>query len=76
MDKDDLIQGFAIKEKRRLVRRLMDLAAFNIAQYLKSESDVDYLEVTRNLKKIVKQFLVIYSADYIADQNWIEIKNI
>ena len=66
---EDLIQGFTLKGKRRRLRRLSDLAAFNIAQYPKSESDVDCLEVPRNLKKIVKQFLVTYFEDYIVDQN-------
>ena len=64
---EDLIQGFTLQAKRRRLRRLSDLAAFNIAQYLESESDVDCLEVPRNLKTIVKQFLVTYSEDYIVD---------
>ena len=64
---EDLIQGFTLQAKRRRLRRLSDLAAFNIAQYLESESDVDCLEVPRNLKSIVKQFLITYSEDYIVD---------
>ena len=64
---EDLIQGFTLQSKGRILRRLSDLAAFNIAQYLESESDVDCLEVPRNLKSIVKQFLITYSEDYIVD---------
>ena len=48
-DYENFIQGFTLKGKRRRLRRLSDLAAFNIAQYPKSESDVDCLEVPRNL---------------------------
>lgn len=64
---EDLIQGFTLQAKRRRLRRLSDLAAFNIAQYLEYESDVDSLEVPRNLKSIVKQFLITYSEYYNVD---------
>ena len=64
---EDLIQGFTLQAKRRRLRTFSDLAAFNVAQYLESESDVDCLEVPSNLKIIFKQFLVTYSEDYIVD---------
>jgi hypothetical protein len=51
------------------LRRLCDLAAFNIALFLKSESDVDCFKVPINLR-----FLVTYSAYHIVDQNLIKIK--
>ena len=50
---EDLIQGFTIQAKRRRLRRLSDPTAFNIAQYLESESDVYCLEVPRNLRRFV-----------------------
>ena len=64
---ENLIQGLTLQAKRRRLRRLSDLAAFKIAQCLKSESDVHCLEVPRNLKLIVKQFLITYSEDYIVN---------
>ena len=46
----------------------------HLAKYIISEFDFHCLEVPRNLKKILKQFLVTYSAESIVDQNSFEIK--
>ena len=60
----------------RISYNVLLLTAFHIAQYLESESDVYCLELPRNLKKIVKQFLVTYSTDYIGNQHLTEIKTL
>ena len=64
---EDLKQGFTLKAKRRRLSTFSDLAASNVAQYLASEIDVYCLDVSSNLKIIVKQFLVTYSEVYIVD---------
>ena len=46
-----------------------DLTAFNISQF---EIGVHCLEVPSDLKKILKQFIVTYSTDYIVKQKKIQ----
>ena len=63
-DSEDVLQGFAITAKRKRLRRLSDVAAYNLAQYLRTEKDVEDLELPNNLKNLVKKFLITYSEDY------------
>ena len=36
-DSEDVLQGFAITEKRKKLRRLIDSAAYNLPQYLRTK---------------------------------------
>ena len=63
------MQGSTLKWKKGGFRKLCDLAALNISQSQKSESDVACLEVQRILQQIVNQFSVTYPEDYIVNQN-------
>ena len=65
-DSENILQGFTLRGKRKKLKTLSHVAAFNVAKYLDSENDVDTLEVPRNLKPLIKQFLVTYSADYLS----------
>ena len=42
---DEFLQAFTIRAKRRKLRRLKDVAAYNDAQYLTCPSDVEDLVV-------------------------------
>ena len=55
-DYEDLMQGSTLKWKKGGFRKLSDLAALNISQSQKSESDVACLEVQRICQQIVNQF--------------------
>ena len=39
-DTEDIFQGFIVKAKRKCLRRLQDIAAFNITQHVVSEAEV------------------------------------
>ena len=51
------------------MRRLKDVAAYNVAQYLSCHSDVEDLEVPISLRKLVRPFVITISGDYIFDFN-------
>ena len=61
--------GFMVKAKRKPLRRLQDIAAFNLAQHLVSEAEVESLNIPKTLIPLVKRFLVTYSGSYIIDMN-------
>ena len=65
----EILQSFMLKAKRKRLRRLKDIAAFNVAQHLQSEDDVDSLNIPKTLKPLVKLFIVTYSGNYIIDMN-------
>jgi hypothetical protein len=54
---DDILQDFTIRAKRKKIRRLKDVAAYNVAQYLSCHSDVEDLEVPISLRKLVRPFV-------------------
>ena len=64
---EDIFQSFIVKAKRKRLRRLQDIAAFNLAQHLVSEAEVESLNIPKTLIPLVKRFLVTYSGSYIID---------
>ena len=68
-DTEDIFQGFIVKAKRKRLRRLQDIAAFNLAQHVVSEAEVESLNIPKTLIPLVKRFLVTYSGSYIIDMN-------
>ena len=71
---DDILQAFTIRAKRKKLRRLKDVATYNVAQYLSCHSDMEDLHVPISLRKLVKLFIIKISGDYIFDLNKTEIK--
>ena len=47
-DTQDMLQGFKVKARRRRLRRLKEISAFNIAQHLASEGDIESLNIPDN----------------------------
>ena len=68
-EREDIFQGFIVKAKRKRLRRLQEIAAFNLAQHLVSEAEVESLNIPQTLILLVKRFLVTYSGSYIIDMN-------
>ena len=66
---EDIFQSFTLKAKRKRLRRLKDIAAYNVAKQISSEDYVEYLELPTTLKSLVKTFIVTYSGNYIIDMN-------
>ena len=69
LDTEDTFNGFKIKAKRKRLRRLKDIAAFNVAKHLASESDVESLYIPKTLKPIVRKYIITYSGSYLIDMN-------
>ena len=44
-DTQDMLQGFKVKARRRRLRRLKEISAFNIAQHVASEGDNESLNI-------------------------------
>ena len=63
---DELLQVFTIRGKSK---KLKDIAAYNVAQCLSCNSDVEDLQVPISLKKLVKPFVITFSGNYIFDLN-------
>ena len=68
-DTKDMLQGFTVKARRRRLRRLKDIAAFNLAQHLASEDEIESLNIPESVKPLVKKFLVTFSGNYMIDRN-------
>ena len=68
-DTQDMLQGFTVKARRRRLRKLKEIAAFNLAQHLASEGEIESLNIPESVKPLVKKFLVTFSGNYIIDMN-------
>ena len=62
-DIQDMLQGFKVKTRRRRLRRLKEISAFNIAQHLASEGDIKSWNIPESVKPLVKKFLVTFSGN-------------
>ena len=60
-----LLQGFMISGKRKKLRTLKQISAYNVAKCLTSENDVKKLELPTSLYKLVLLFLDTYSGNYM-----------
>ena len=58
-------QTFTVRASRKRLRRLKDIAAYNVGQCLLCESDVDHLILPQTLQILVKKFINTYSGDYL-----------
>ena len=65
-----------IRASRKRLRRLKTIAAYNVGQYLSSDSDIEHLNLPQTLDVIVKNFFNTYSGDYIIDTCEIKIFSI
>jgi hypothetical protein len=63
------LQAFTIRANMKKIRRLKDVAAYNVAQYLSCHSDLEDLEVPISVRKLIRQFVITISGDYIFDLN-------
>ena len=68
-DTQDMLQGFTVKARRRRLRKLKDISAYNLAQHLASEGEIESLNIPESVKSLVKKFLVTFSGNYIIDIN-------
>ena len=59
-----LAQGFIVKAKRKRLRTLKDIAAYNVAKNTTGESDVKILEIPHSLHSLVSISLDTYSGEY------------
>ena len=48
-DTQDMLQGFKVKARRRRLRRLKEISAFNITQHLASEGDIESLNIPESI---------------------------
>ena len=64
-----VLQSFTLKASRKRLRRLRDVAAYNVGQCLGCEDDADCLNLPKTLEILVKKFINTYSGDYIIDSN-------
>ena len=62
----NLSKGFLLKAKRKQLRTLKDIAAYNVAKYIESTGDVKVLKVPQSLHNFVSKFLDTYSGDYLS----------
>ena len=64
---ENIFQSFTIRASRKRLRRLKEIAAYNVGQCLSSDSDIEYLNLPHTLDVLVKKFINTYSGDYITD---------
>ena len=63
----NILQSFTVKASRIKLKRLKEVAAYNVGQCLCCEHDVNLLNLPKILEKLVKKFVNTYSGDYITD---------
>ena len=68
-DTKDIFQGFKVKARRRRLRRLKEISAYNLAQHLASKGDIESLNIPESVKPLVKKFLITFSGNYMIDMN-------
>ena len=68
-DTQDMLQGFTVKARGRRLRKLKDISAYNLAQHLASEGEIESLNILKSVQSLVKKFLVTFSGNYIIDIN-------
>ena len=54
---DFILQSFTVKASRKKLKRLKEVAAYNVRQCLCSEDDVNFLNLPKTLEKLVKKFV-------------------
>ena len=64
-DDEYILQSFTLRASRRRLRRLKDIAAYNVGQCLAGESDVDHLILPQILQILVKNYINTYSGHYL-----------
>ena len=71
-DNRDTLQAFTIRASRKWLRRMKAVAAHNVAQNIKCDNDVDFLQIPNSFTKLVRQFVITFFGDYILDlmENW------
>ena len=60
-----LMKGYQITAKRKRLRTLKEIAVYNVAKCISSNSDVQNLHIPLSLYKLVTIFLDTYSGDYM-----------
>ena len=57
-ENDEILEGFTLKARRERLRRLKDIAAFNVAsaRCLDCEGDLSYSNLPTTLKPLLKTF--------------------
>lgn len=62
-----LWQEFKITAKRKQLRTLKQISAYNVSKCITSENEIQKLELPHCLYKLVSMFLDTYSGDYISE---------
>ena len=62
-----ILQSFTVKASRKRLKRLKEVAAYNVGQCLDCENDAEFLNLPKTLEVLVKKFVNTYSGDYITD---------
>ena len=60
-----LLKGYQILAKRKSLRTLKQIAAFNVAKLISTNIDVQKLEIPQSLYQLIAAFLDTYSGDYM-----------
>ena len=61
-----ILKGYCITAKRKKIRTLEQIAAFNVAECLSSAEDIKQLQIPQSLYKLIIKFLDTYSGDYMS----------
>ena len=58
-----IYQEFEITARRRKLRRLEHIAAFNVAKQLSGQTDAEELPLPKTMKKLMNMYLETFSVD-------------
>ena len=58
-----LHQEFKIIARRKKLRRLENIAAYNVARHISGETDAEELPLPKTMKKLICEFLDTFSVD-------------
>ena len=60
-----IMRGYIITANRKKLKTLKKIAAYNVAECLSSEEDIEQLQIPKSLYKLVATFLYTYSGSYM-----------
>ena len=69
IDENASVEIMIIRASRKQLRRLKEMAAYNVGQHLNKDVLVDCLPIPNSLKKLGRQFVIMLSGDYMFDLN-------
>ena len=59
----EIYQEFEITARKRKIKRLKHMSAFNVSKQLSGQTDAEELQLPKTMKKLINMYLDTFSVD-------------